>query len=1073
MRLAPVLVLALGGCNLILGVGEVSSTGGGGADAGVDGDTRAAVLVIDPTTFDFGDVVLGAAPGSHTFTITNTGTLASGTIEAQLGGGDASSFMIDNACTTLAPSETCHVSVSFAPGGTGVKDATLSITGGATSSLSGTALAPGALAITPDTKSFGNIVVFGSSAAQTLTVENTGGSSSGALSVSLGGTDAGQFVLEPHASGDCDGATLAAHATCAVRLHFTPNDPGAKSASLTVSSTSAGSTTAQLDGGGIDGITVTASADFGSIGTGLSSGVIAFTVSNSNATPTGALTFSLAGADASQFALLAPTGSDCVAGTTTLALGATCTIRAKFAPDSTGAKTAGLNVSASPGGTASGALTGTGVTPPLLAATGVLGFGGQTINTTSVPMACTISNGGQAATGPLGFSISGADASQFTIVSPGAGDCTSGAKLAGGASCTVRVAFAPTTSGAKQAKLDASAAPGGSGSCTLTGTGYTPGAIAFDQASYDFGTIDVGQVSTTATFKLTNTGGSTTGSISTSFTGDTASYTIVSDACKNATLAPAGTCLVKVQLAPKTYGPLALSLVATANPGGSATVSMGGTGRDKHTLTVSIMGDGPGTISATGLTCSGATCTGTYTRTGPAPSVTITATPGTAVTIDWTGACTGSSTQCTVVMDVDRNATITFTQIKNTLTVANTFLGTASGKITSSPSGINCGTVCAQTFSAAQPVTLTATPLGSSVFQGWKGDCSGNSATCVVSMSAARNVTAVFKPPVNTMFVTSQRYAVTQIGGLAGADDICQSSAAAAGLPGHFVAFLSTSSVDAKSRVGNARGWIRTDGKPVIDQLSTTLTTGQLFYAPEYDENGQLTSTSVITGSNSDGTKSSGETCSDYTSTSGYAAFGAPSYGAFNWLLLGVTDCTSTFSLACMQTDYTNAVSPPPLGSPLAFLTKGFFDTATGLAAADALCKSEATAAGLQYPDLYKALLGTSTMAPASRFNSTYVWRRADDVALNVAGDNLFDKAKRWIAPIDVGADKTYLGGYNLALGSLDPNTIGANTCNDWTTNASTAKMDMIQNFSPAAFQYAYTYQCTQYAKLICLYSNQ
>src|SRR6185369_3035816 len=102
-------------------------------------------------------------------------------------------------------------------------------------------------------KSFGGVVVFGTSAPQTLTVQNTGGASSGALSVSLGGTDAALFALEPAAAGDCDGATLASGATCAVRLHFTPNTVGAKSASLTVSSAAAGTATAALDGSGIDG----------------------------------------------------------------------------------------------------------------------------------------------------------------------------------------------------------------------------------------------------------------------------------------------------------------------------------------------------------------------------------------------------------------------------------------------------------------------------------------------------------------------------------------------------------------------------------------------------------------------------------------------------------------------------------------------------------------------------------------------------------------------------------------------------------------------------------------------------
>ena len=47
--------------------------------------------------------------------------------------------------------------------------------------------------------------------------------------------------------------------------------------------------------------------------------------------------------------------------------------------------------------------------------------------------------------------------------------------------------------------------------------------------------------------------------------------------------------------------------------------------------------------------------------------------------------------------------------------------GTGSGTVTSSPSGINCGSDCSETYSTITEVTLTAAPSAGSVFAGWTG----------------------------------------------------------------------------------------------------------------------------------------------------------------------------------------------------------------------------------------------------------------------------------------------------------------------------------------------------------------
>jgi endoglucanase len=70
-----------------------------------------------------------------------------------------------------------------------------------------------------------------------------------------------------------------------------------------------------------------------------------------------------------------------------------------------------------------------------------------------------------------------------------------------------------------------------------------------------------------------------------------------------------------------------------------------------------------------------------------------------------------------------------------------------TGTVTSSPAGIDCGETCSLDFTRETTVTLTATPTsGTAIFTGWSGDCTG-AGNCVVTMDAARSVTATFQPP--------------------------------------------------------------------------------------------------------------------------------------------------------------------------------------------------------------------------------------------------------------------------------------------------------------------------------------
>jgi hypothetical protein len=77
-----------------------------------------------------------------------------------------------------------------------------------------------------------------------------------------------------------------------------------------------------------------------------------------------------------------------------------------------------------------------------------------------------------------------------------------------------------------------------------------------------------------------------------------------------------------------------------------------------------------------------------------------------------------------------------------TLTVSKA--GNGGGSVSSSPTGIDCGTDCTQDYDQAASVTLSATPAAGSTFTGWSGSGCAAAGTCQVSMTAARSVTATF-----------------------------------------------------------------------------------------------------------------------------------------------------------------------------------------------------------------------------------------------------------------------------------------------------------------------------------------
>ncbi|MBI3898341.1 MAG: InlB B-repeat-containing protein [Gammaproteobacteria bacterium] len=168
-----------------------------------------------------------------------------------------------------------------------------------------------------------------------------------------------------------------------------------------------------------------------------------------------------------------------------------------------------------------------------------------------------------------------------------------------------------------------------------------------------------------------------------------------------------------------------------------------------YQLTVTTTGSGKVTTSPPGINCQ-PDCTESYPAGTP---ITGTATAAAGYRFArWTGT---SCTTATCTRTLNSSATIgaVFERIPTT-TYTLTVAVTGTGTVTSSPAGISCGTDCSEAYASGTAVTLTPAPATGYTFAGWSGSCSGTG-SCVVTMSAARSVTATFSQGTPTSYLLS------------------------------------------------------------------------------------------------------------------------------------------------------------------------------------------------------------------------------------------------------------------------------------------------------------------------------
>jgi hypothetical protein len=189
--------------------------------------------MVTPLGGDLGSAPLGTTGPAKGFTVTNPGAAASGPLTVVLSGPE---FVITNdTCTnaSLPPGGSCAISVALQPKTAGAKGASLAVSGSSGNRfvvfLTGQGLAPAAPVAIPASIDFGNVAVGVTSASQTVTIRNSGGTATGILNF----TRSGNYAVFPITANLCSPA-LGPGATCTFVVSFAPTTAGRETAAFTV-----------------------------------------------------------------------------------------------------------------------------------------------------------------------------------------------------------------------------------------------------------------------------------------------------------------------------------------------------------------------------------------------------------------------------------------------------------------------------------------------------------------------------------------------------------------------------------------------------------------------------------------------------------------------------------------------------------------------------------------------------------------------------------------------------------------------------------------------------------------------
>ncbi len=211
------------------------------------------IATFTPSSVNFGGQNVGVSSAPFVVTLSNTGNAGLTISSIAITGANSGDFSVAGGTTclistSLAPSASCILDVTFTPSLDGTESAALSVGDNAngspqTISLSGTGAGEPLVNLSPSSLTFPPQVSGTTSTAQTVTLTNAGNGSLAILSISTGGAF--------YQTNTCRGV-LAAGDACSISVTFQPLGPGVSNGTLTIFDSASGSPqTVTLTGTGL------------------------------------------------------------------------------------------------------------------------------------------------------------------------------------------------------------------------------------------------------------------------------------------------------------------------------------------------------------------------------------------------------------------------------------------------------------------------------------------------------------------------------------------------------------------------------------------------------------------------------------------------------------------------------------------------------------------------------------------------------------------------------------------------------------------------------------------------------
>jgi hypothetical protein len=176
-------------------------------------------------------------------------------------------------------------------------------------------------------------------------------------------------------------------------------------------------------------------------------------------------------------------------------------------------------------------------------------------------------------------------------------------------------------------------------------------------------------------------------------------------------------------------------------------------------------------------------------------------------------------------------------------------------------------------------------------------------------------------------------------------------------------------------------------------------------------------------------------------------------YTSGGWNNIAYVPCAMSMHLYCFETDRDVPVTAGSASGRLAFLTvQSLMPGSGGITAADSLCGSEASLAGL--PGTYLAALAQTGVSAMSRFEvGGPTWIRLDGVP--IAPTALEFAAQGWQTSLNISSAGTHVDAEVFTgAATLSAPGVAAMTCNDWTDVSVNGYVGRAASSSPQAVGY-------------------